>query len=301
MNLDWISKLDCPYDVLDEGRIVLINGDCLKVLPLMPKGCVDAVVTSPPYGNIRTYGSDIRSSVDGVIAPLAASVSNGGVIVWNEADQTIDGSESCDSFRHALAFRGEGMRLHDTMIYCKEAVTFPDSNRYHPAFEYMFVFSHGAPAHFNGLKDRKNKWAGDTVHGSRREANGMLLPPNNFGKAIPPFGLRWNWWVMKTASQEESIDHPARMPFQMARDHILTWTSDGCSVLDPFLGSGTTLVACIRTGRQGIGIEISSAYYAIAKRRIENELRQPRLPFAEPAKAEQQELFNPTLKTGGVP
>jgi DNA modification methylase len=54
-------------------------------------------------------------------------------------------------------------------------------------------------------------------------------------------------------------------------------------VFDPFMGSGTTGVACVRTGRRFIGIEIDPHYFAIAKRRIEAELAQPQLPFAAPA------------------
>ena len=184
---------------------------------------------------------------------LARLLSPGGVIVWNEADQVIEGSETGDSFRHALHAMSCGLRLHDTMIYCREGVNFPDANRYHPAFEYMFVFSSGAPRHFNGIRDRLNKWAGTTVHGTQRETDGRLTRPSRDGELIPERGLRLNWWVIKPASTEATLDHPARMPTPMALGHIETWTNPGEVVLDPFMGSGTTLRAAKDLGRKAIG------------------------------------------------
>ncbi len=65
----------------------------------------------------------------------------------------------------------------------------------------------------------------------------------------------------------------------------------GERILDPYLGSGTTAVACIRTGRRFIGIELEPKYCEIARKRIDRELSQPRLPFVEPVKETQAEMF----------
>jgi len=54
---------------------------------------------------------------------------------------------------------------------------------------------------------------------------------------------------------------------------------EGATVLDPYMGSGTTGIACIRTGRKFIGIEIDPAHFATARARLENELRQGLLPL----------------------
>lgn len=258
-----------PY--YDDGKgIVIYHGDCREVLPELEMA--HCTVTSPPYGKIREYGGNFDFEWREVIAWLYHRTVNGGVVVWNVADQVIDGSESGDSFRQALRAIECGFLLHDTMIYCKEAVVFPVSNRYLPASEYMFVFSKGKPAHFNGLRDRKNKWAGDKIHGTRRKADGTLRPPNNNGALVPEYGLRWNWWLLRTASQEENINHPARMPMPMAVSHIATWTDPGETVLDPFMGSGTTLRAAKDLGRRAIGIEIEEKYCEIAAKRMAQEV-----------------------------
>ena len=61
---------------------------------------------------------------------------------------------------------------------------------------------------------------------------------------------------------------------------LLDYTHEGDTILDPFMGSGSTGIACVQTGRNFIGIEIDPTYFEIAKRRIEEAQLQPRLEFA---------------------
>ena len=277
-------------EVLADG-VEVWNGDCLEILPAL--GAFDMGMTSPPYDGIRDYG-DGFSGVDclPVISLLAEKLAPGGVVVWNVADQTIDGSESGTSFRQALHAKSCGLRLHDTMIYCKEGVTFPDANRYHPAFEYMFVFSKGAPSVFSGIKDWKNKWGGTKMHGTDRNQDGTTSKISGDGRPVPEYGLRRNWWVIANPYTGETKGHPAPMPYSMAFDHISTWSSEGDIVLDPFLGSGTSGVAAVRQGRRFVGIELDPRYFDIACKRIEAALREPSLFIAPPQPAEQLSILD---------
>lgn len=264
------------------GDATLILGDCREFLPIVP--AVQAVVTSPPYGAIRDYGGHPAPDLYAVISGLSRSLVRGGVIMWNVADQVIDGSESGESFRQTLYAMECGLRLHDTMIYCKNGVSFPDSNRYHPCFEYMFIWSLGAPKHFNGIRDMVNRWRGTTAHGTGRLPSGDTFGRESIGfkaSEIPENGLRRNWWVISNNSREENA-HPAKMPYSMAFDHIATWTIEGETVLDPFMGSGTTGVAALDQGRKFIGVEIEQKYFDAACRRVERAHEQPSL-FAEKA------------------
>lgn len=274
------------------GDCTLYLGDCLEILPTLGK--VDAVVTSPPYDSIREYG-DGWQGVDclGVISAIADRLNEGGVAVWNVADQTINGSETGTSFRQALHAMECGLRLHDTMIYCKEGVTFPDNNRYHPAFEYMFVFSKGAPRHFNGIRDWRNKWGGTKKHGTDRLADGTTKRINGHGNPAPEEGLRRNWWVIANPYTGETKGHPAPMPYRMASDHIETWTVAGETVLDPFLGSGTTALASLKLGRAFVGIEIDEGYFDIACRRVREAHCRPDMFVSAPKAPQpvQQPLF----------
>ena len=96
----------------------VVCGDNVAVMSKWPAGCIDLVVTSPPYDNLRTYGGH-SWDFEGVARELFRIIKVGGVIVWVVADATIDGSESGTSFRQALQFMELGLRLHDTMIWEK--------------------------------------------------------------------------------------------------------------------------------------------------------------------------------------
>ncbi len=264
------------------GDAVLYLGDCRDVLPSLAG--VDAVVTSPPYDATRAYGGQELYDWRPVIAEIAVILPPGGVCVWNVADQVIDGSESGSSFRQALHAMDCGLRLHDTMIACREGVSFPDSNRYHPAFEYVFVFSRGAPKCFNGIRDWRNKHAGSPMHGTDRQPDGTTTPINGMGRPVLSEGLRRNWWIVYNPYTGVTAGHPAPMALSLASDHVTTWTRDGDTVLDPFAGSGTTGVACARLGRRFVGIEIHEPYFDLMCRRIEQAQRQRDL-FHAPAPA----------------
>ena len=76
---------------------------------------------------------------------------------------------------------------------------------------------------------------------------------------------------------DEYFNHPTQKPIKLIRKLIVRYTSPGDTILDPFMGSGTTGVACHLTGRNFIGIEIDETYFNIATRRIEDAQRQPLL------------------------
>jgi len=70
--------------------------------------------------------------------------------------------------------------------------------------------------------------------------------------------------------------HPTQKPVPLM-EWCLSFLPEACAVCDPFMGSGTTGIACVRTGRKFVGIEKDARYFAVARRRIEHELRQGRL------------------------
>ena len=179
----------------------IILGDNCEVLRTFPSESVDLVVTSPPYDSMRKYGGH-SWDFHGVAEQLARVIKPGGVIVWNVADETLDGGESGTSFRQALHFMDVcGLRLHDTMIWNKKGFRFPEANRYHQIFEYMFVFSKGSPATFNGIVDRPNSTAGQALGASyRRDEDGKIAidkADQDRGERRD-IGLRMNIWEIQT-------------------------------------------------------------------------------------------------------
>ncbi len=260
------------------GDCTLYLGDCMEVMQGLDK--VDAVVTSPPYDDLREYGIGFNG-VDLLvcISSISGLLNEGGVCMWNVADATKDGSETGSSFKQALHAIDCGLNLHDTMIY-EKAQAFGGSNRaYLHSFEYMFIFSNGRPKTFNAIRDRENVRGGkaeSTAKGGMRK-DGTI--PDRAVKVSDSLGKRKNIWKYGVGGGKTG--HPAVFPIKLASDHVFSWTDAGDVILDPFMGSGTTLVACAKMGRKGIGIELDPDYFEIACKRVEEAYAQPDL-FVEP-------------------
>lgn len=254
----------------DRDGIELYCGDNCDVLGTMPRDCVDLVVTSPPYDDLRTYGGHSWDFY-GVAWQLKRVLKPSGVILWVVNDKTEDGDETGTSMRQALHFKEIGLRLHDTMIYEKQN---PGGARgsnlaYWQVFETMFVFAKGQPATFNPIEDRRNAKAGVVYRGGgRRNCDGSLTQTKLM--ETPEYGRRGNIW--RYAVGGDNNGHPAPFPEQLARDHILSWSNEGDIVLDPFSGSGTTVKMAREMGRRGIGIEINQEYCDIAVKRLQQRL-----------------------------
>jgi len=257
----------------------LIQGDCLEVMKTLEPESIDLTVTSPPYDNIRAYNgnNDLWGEHvwKGVIEELYRLTKSGGVVVWVVGDATIRGSETGTSFKQALWAMECGFNLHDTMIYQKNSLAFPDTNRYYQCFEYMFVWSKGKPNTCNQIKDKKNKQANKTITGNYRDIDGSLKEMAGSKKAnrIKNKGVRWNIWKYNTGwkhsyTEEWLRGHPAIFPEQLANDHIISWSNEGDLVFDPFMGSGTTGKMALQNNRDFIGIELDPKYFEIAKKQI---------------------------------
>lgn len=259
-------------------HIELIQGDCIEEMKKMPDGSVDLTVTSPPYDGLRTYngnnaiwGEDVWKAA---IQELFRVTKKGGVVVWVVGDATIKGSETGTSFKQALWAKECRFNLHDTMIYQKNSLTFPETNRYYQCFEYMFILSKGKPV-CNQIKDKPNKQANKKISGNERKIDGSLKAMSgakNKGR-IKDYGVRWNIWQYNTGWKHSYTEdylrgHPAIFPMKLAHDHIISWSNEGDTVLDPFMGSGTTGKACKNLNRNFIGIELGEEYFKIAEKRI---------------------------------
>ena len=249
-------------------------GDSAIELKKIPDDSIDLVITSPPYDDIRDYNG-YTFNFEAIAGELFRVIKNGGVVVWIVSDQVQNKSETGTSFRQALYFMDIGFNLHDTMIWSKDGFTFPDNTRYHQTFEYMFVFSKGTPKTFNPIKDRPCIERGlNRMKTTQRQKDGSLKKTT--WNQVATIGKRFNVWDIP-AEKHNVTNHPAVFPIAIPRDHIISWSNKGDLVLDPFLGSGTTALACIDTGRDCIGIEISQEYCDIAKRRVDDELAQIRM------------------------
>ena len=255
----------------------IINGDCLQVMKKFPDNAIDLCVTSPPYDNLRVYKGYVFP-FDEIAKELYRVTKEGGIVVWVVSDATINGSETGTSFKQALKFMEVGFKLHDTMIF-KKTNPIPQiyRKRYNNEFEYMFVFSKGTvkthnpikvPCLHAGLQLKGTTYKNFSVGEQTRT---KLANPVKEEKIK---GNIWEYVVGKKQIDQEAKKHPAPFPFELARDHIVSWSNENDIVLDPFIGSGTTAIAAIREKRNFIGFELNKEYYDMACKRIKLEQAQ---------------------------
>ena len=244
----------------------LIQGDCLQVMKDIEDKSIDMIITSPPYDQMRIYTNETRwdFKIFKVIAnEIYRIIKDGGVVVWIVNDQTIKGSESGTSFRQALYFKDIGFNL-ETMIWEKTGSGCLGSNKFYAQnFEYMFILSKGYPKTINLIHDRENvKKDGFVSTSGNIKANGSKTYRKIKRK---PYGKRTNIWRI---TQQQKINHPAPFPEQLVCDHIKTWSNKNDIILDPFAGSFTTCIVCVKLRRNFIGIEISEKYCKIGLDRL---------------------------------
>jgi DNA modification methylase len=263
-----------PYYEKDD--VTIYCGDNCDVLGTFPRECIDLVVTSPPYDSLRTYGGHSWDFY-GVAWQLKRVLKPGGVIVWVVDDQTLAGSETGASADQAKHFRSLGLLQHDTMIWRKTNGAPGDGKyRYHPSFEFMFVFAKGKPKATNIIRDVPNPNHGrvDSKTSDRRRDQ-TTTRWDRTPWVNQEFGFRRNVWdVVHGGSPDDvvALNHPAIFPEALARDHILSWSNEGDVVLDPFNGSGTTTKMSRELGRKAIGIDINEDYCDIAVKRLAQRL-----------------------------
>ena len=210
----------------------LHHGDCLEFLRTLPAGSVDAVVTDPPYSEKTHAGA--RTSIDKKLIGFASITPDRLREVLAECGRVCRRwVVATVDWRHIKDLEDnppEGLRFVRFGVWLKTNGA-PQFTGDRPATGWeAIVYLH---------KDgEKLAWNGGGHHGN------FVLPKVN--------GL-----------------HPTTKPLPMVEKWLGWFTNEGDTVLDPFTGSGTTGVACMRTGRKFIGCEIVKGYYDIAKRRIE--------------------------------
>ena len=246
----------------------VIHGDCLEVMKTLEDNSIDITVTSPPYDNLRTYNG-YTFDFEGIAKELFRVTKQGGVVVWVVGDATIKGSETGTSFKQALYFKEIGFNLHDTMIFRKSNRPPLNHPRYEQEFEFMFIVSKGKPKTVNLLVTtciNAGKINGGTA---RNGGSDTLQKKHGAGKPCKdtkPLGNIWSYAV--GTEKDNKGKHPAVFPEKLAEDHILSWSNEGDTVLDPMAGSGTTLKMAKKNNRNYIGIEIGEEYIDIINKRL---------------------------------
>ena len=222
------------------------NDDCLKVLPTIPDHSVDLIITSPPYEDISgagytSYSRDIlflklySDFINNVFNQYYRILKPNGQIFFNIKSKTMNKSLKTP---HWIEFTESFQQfMFKSYIILNYSGSFDSTkSRFHLDYEIIYHLSKGNDIHIN----HKTK-----IHDP----------------------LSSVWYIPHSIKKEERV-HPTQMPIGLV-DHILKIVGrEGDTVLDNFMGSGTTGVACKNHNINFIGIELNKKYFDIAKDRI---------------------------------
>lgn len=274
------------------GSCELYLGDCREILPTL--GNVDAVITSPPYGQQRDYGAKIidwRSLVSGALA----NVRDAGrtQVLVNLGLVHRDGEVVPYWQPFVDDMKASGWRFFGWYVWDQGPGLPGDwAGRLSPAHEWIF--------HFNRAARKPNKIT-PCVHAGKsrgtksglRASSGVISEWSADDLTTQDF--RISDTVIRTIRHKHvggiEAGHPAVYPVSLPAELVASYTDEGETVYDPFMGSGTTGVACVKLGRRFIGIEIEPTYFDIACRRIEAAYKQPDLFIASPSPKPIQEAL----------
>lgn len=240
----------------------IFNEDCIAGLERVPDGCVDLVVADPPYGVLNKGNEAVKWDKPPDLAAL-----------WVQLER-VSKPET------AFVFFGSGMFSADLMksnpsawkynlVWEKTVPTgFLNASRqplrshedivvfYRKPPVYNPQMWEGPPNHSRGkTKERRTtRLYGKITHESDDDLSGVKYP-----RSILSF------------PSEKKCAHPTQKPIELIRYLVRTYSNPGALVLDPFMGSGTTAVACVDEGRHFVGFETNSEYHSTACARVEAE------------------------------
>ncbi|MDR0231729.1 MAG: site-specific DNA-methyltransferase [Dysgonamonadaceae bacterium] len=247
----------------------IYNIDCLLGMKKLPKECIDLVVTSPPYDDLRNYNGYIFD-FENIAKELYRIMKKGSVVVWVVGDKIKNGDRTLTSFKQCLFFQKIGFNVHDVMIYKKKNTPFMRSNAYTNCYEFMFIFTKEKVNTFNPLKTKTARHGIEKLVTNKKAdgVNNKVVAELKEEKTLINI---WDYAVGLGGSTNDKIafQHTAIFPEKLAQDHILSWTNEGDLVFDPMSGSGTTCKMAKYHNRNYLGMEISKEYTDLSIKRLD--------------------------------
>lgn len=250
----------------------IVCGDAVEVLRRLPDNCIDLVVTSPPYDDLRVYNG-FSVDLHSVGQELYRVVKDGGIVAMVIQDSTKDFGKSLTSFRTIVDWCDNiGFKLFENCIYHKNGTEGAWwKNRFRVDHEYMPIFLKGRkPQYFNKEPLKiPSKHGGKVMSGSgNRRTDGTTT--EIVRRAINPMKCRGTVWDYMMAGDKNPLKrkHPAVFPDKIPFDFIQCFCPENGVVLDPFVGCGSTAVMAKVLERKYIGIDISSEYCELAEERL---------------------------------
>jgi len=266
-----------------EVKTNLILGDCEKELKKVPDNSVDLIFTSPPYADQRknTYGGIRPDKYVEWFLPISEQLLRvlkpTGTFVLNIKEKAVNGERSTYVIELILEMRKQRWLWTEEFIWHKKNC-YPGKwpNRFRDAWERLLQFNKSKKFHMyqEEVMVPIGNWAGNRLRNlsetdKKRDESKV---GSGFGKNISNWLGRNKAYptnVLHLATECNNKNHSAAFPEGLPEWFIKLFTKEGDTVLDPFMGSGTTNLVAKRIKRNSIGIEINSEYYEMVRSQIE--------------------------------
>ncbi len=285
MNVQTIEKVNL-FSQINKIKSDVILGDCLSVLKKTQDNSVDLIITSPPYADQRknTYGGIHPDKYVDWFLPIANELFRAlkptGTFMLNIKEKTVDGERHTYVIDLILNMRKQGWLWTEEFIWHKKNC-FPGKwpNRFRDSWERLLQFN--KQKKFNMYQEAVMVPMGDWAKNRLKNLSDTDMRRDN-SKVGSGFGKNVSKWlgremayptnVLTMATETANKQHSAVFPKELPLWFIKLFTKEGDTVLDPFLGSGTTSIVAISLNRNSIGIEIKEDYYNLAVKNINQEI-----------------------------
>lgn len=278
-----MSNLDSQVKLL-KSSFKLIQGDALASLDEVPDNSCRLMITSPPYNIGKAYERDRKMSLPEyfnwlkpIVLKAANKVSSDGHICWQVGNYVSNGEVFPLDYYFYMILSEAGYKLRNRIIWhfnFGKHATKRFSGRYETLLwftksdEYFFQIEPVlVPQLYPGKRYSKSK--GDKA--GKPSGNPLGKNPSDFWTFSPDeafFGNPiWDLPNVKANHPEKTV-HPCPFPSELVERCVLAMTETGDCVLDPFVGTGTSVIAANIHGRFGIGIDKSAEYIALAESRL---------------------------------
>jgi len=251
-------------------RIVVYPGDCLEMLRAIPAESMQLIVTSPPYNIGKEYEKRLHLDVylrqqAQVIAECVRTLAPTGSLCWQVGNYVDQGAIiPLDTVLYPI-FSGLGLRMRNRIIWHFEH-GLHCSRRFSGRYETIIWFTKSDEYVFNL----------DAVRVPQKYPGKKYFKGPKAGQySCNPLGKNpGDLWVIPNVKSNhvEKTEHPCQFPVELIERLVLSLTNEEDWVLDPFLGTGTTVIAAIRHGRRGVGAETVPKYVQLARQRIQQEI-----------------------------
>jgi adenine-specific DNA-methyltransferase len=262
----------------------LILGDAIEEMRKLKKESVNLIVSSPPYNIGKIYEREKKLSLNEyltwqkeVLASANELLSDGGSICWQTGNYIEDGELFPLDMHFYSIFKSLGFRLRNRIVW-RFNFGLNSDKRFSGRYETVLWFTKGENYRFNldpvripQLYPGKRHSANKFDKAGLPSGNPLGKNPSDYWEFSAERDFRDNpvWDIPNVKhNHPEKTRHPCQYPIELAERCVLAFTKEGDTVLDPFVGTGSTILAAVKNSRRGIGIDKDAGFIDIARDRV---------------------------------